>query len=823
MAGGYDMKTRRLPDGVPALLAVSAVLCVLAFLISWSDLGRPIPGLLLMRDPTGAIWHIAGETPAWWPGLRSAEIHHGDRVLEIDGHPLVPGVNYMALYEQAYARGAREIALQLRRDAQVFDARAPLVQYTPAMLFDIALPTLLIRVCILLLAVLVYRANPAAPLNRAVSTLGALMAVVLGTFLSSLELDCATWSCRTAEVGWLAATSFLGLSIWRAMMWLTAPPGRPPASRVFRVGELALTMIGGVAFCLYLGAKSLWWSGGWSPTVSILEQVGFALLVLSVFGTGFLALLCIVWAAFKGAGPRLRRQAQILTAGAAFSLPPIVVQLVGDIAQSGSWFFGLFDLRYLYLALPLALTFAVLRYQMFRSIHPLFLLALGLMGSGLVTGIAHWALRISGNIPPDVAPHVPATLILFGIALGVGVVSVALPRWVAWFFNWEGQRYVAVQRFLNRVAPRAEPATLPAEIATALVAELQVEQAALWLLGAQGELRLAASAHHVTPARESAPALLQPPPGALSALPAVIAPVDDQRAPAWLLPLSKAGFVAAAPLSAQGEVLGLLGLGLRWDEETFHRRDVEIVALIALQISLFLLNARQIEALRLVPRRVAEAQERERFRIAQELHDTIQQFLGRLPFHLELSRREIRANPAAAEARLERCIADIEQAARTARQIRSALAPTQLVKSFTGPLTDLVERFRVRSGVRVSVEIAPAVEALLPDEARYALFRVVQQALDNIEAHAGASAVRVVAVPDAGGVWLEIADNGCGFSPDQQARAVSEGHFGLLSMRARVESLGGVLHLESAPGHGTRIIIIVPARADDRPAAVEPA
>ncbi|WP_169239727.1 sensor histidine kinase [Candidatus Roseilinea sp. NK_OTU-006] len=806
------MKTNHAPFGVPALLAMSALLGLLAFWVSLGDLGRPFPGFLLIRDPSGTQWYIAQDTPSWWPGLRTGELLYADRVLAIDGHPLVPGLNYMALYAQAYARGAREITLRVARDGHVFDARAPIVLYTPAMLLDLTLPTVLVRLCVWLLAVLVYIANPAAPLNRAVSALGALIVVVIGTFFSGVNFDATGWPNRLMDVGWLAATSFLGLSIWQATMWFTAAPSERPAWRVLRAGQIVLLAGGVIALSPYLIAKVLWWTAGWSPMVGTLETIDFAMLNVCVFGAGFFALLRIAWTAWRATSPRRRRQSQILMIGFAFSLPPMIFQVNANITQAGAWFLsGPFDLRYLYLALPLALAFAVLRYQMLRSVHPLLLVVLALMGSGLVADVAQWALRVSGNIPPDADPGVSAVLIIIVITLGVGAVSVLLPRWAAWFFNWEGQRYMAVQQFLNRVMPRAEPATLPSEIAAALVAELQVEKAALWLLDAQGMLRLAAIARHTQAEAAEPPALLQPPAGALTVMPGVVMFLDHQRAPAWLAPLGQAGFVVVALLAAQGEALGLMGLGLRWDEETFHRRDVEIVALIALQVSLFLLNARRIEALREVPRRISEAQERERLRIAQELHDTVQQFLGRLPFHLELSRRDIRANPAAAEARLERCIADVEQAARVARQIRSNLAPTQLVNSLAGPLADLAERFRARAGAHVSVEIAPAVDDLLDVEARHALFRVAQQALDNVEAHAGASAVRVLAQPADHGVQLIIADNGRGFAPEDQARAVSEGHFGLPSMRARVESFGGRLTIDSAPGQGTRVVAWLPA------------
>ncbi|NJM41524.1 MAG: hypothetical protein HC853_12550 [Anaerolineae bacterium] len=91
---------------------------------------------------------------------------------------------------------------------------------------------------------------------------------------------------------------------------------------------------------------------------------------------------------------------------------------------------------------------------------------------------------------------------------------------------------------------------------------------------------------------------------------------------------------ALIPISVGDNHIGLLGLGSRTDEEMLHPRDLDIMQQIGQQCGLLLLNARQIEELQLLPRRVSEGQERERQKIAQELHDGPQQFLGGLAFNL---------------------------------------------------------------------------------------------------------------------------------------------------------------------------------------------
>jgi signal transduction histidine kinase len=99
----------------------------------------------------------------------------------------------------------------------------------------------------------------------------------------------------------------------------------------------------------------------------------------------------------------------------------------------------------------------------------------------------------------------------------------------------------------------------------------------------------------------------------------------------------------------------------------------------------------------------------------------------------------------------------------------------------------------------------------LSDEARHALYRVVQQALDNIEAHAHAQHVRVTLARTANDqICLCVEDDGRGFSAADAERWAADGHFGLRSMCARLESIGGCVTIDSAPGRGTRVVARLP-------------
>jgi signal transduction histidine kinase len=281
---------------------------------------------------------------------------------------------------------------------------------------------------------------------------------------------------------------------------------------------------------------------------------------------------------------------------------------------------------------------------------------------------------------------------------------------------------------------------------------------------------------------------------------------ESEPLPGWLEPLSRSGMIeVVTPLTISGSAIGLLGSGKRWDEEIFDERDLQITELIAQQAGLFLLTALQIEQLRQVPQEIATAQERERFKIAQELHDTVQQFLGRLPFFLEVSRSSARSNPEETEAILKRCIEDVDSAAKAVRQIRNNLAPLQLEKSLSQPLSQLIEHFSTRNNIHVDVSISPEVDTRLSTEARHALYRVVQQALDNIAAHAGASNVTISIEPVQERLHFSITDDGTGFSKAQRAAAEESGSFGLKSMEARITSQGGEFTIQAGAESGTRV------------------
>jgi signal transduction histidine kinase len=210
-------------------------------------------------------------------------------------------------------------------------------------------------------------------------------------------------------------------------------------------------------------------------------------------------------------------------------------------------------------------------------------------------------------------------------------------------------------------------------------------------------------------------------------------------------------------------------------------------------------------------KRLITLEEEERRRIARDLHDDLGQDLAGLAFGLEALER-LNGNlpaPAAAHVRLMR--QRVASATERVYDMIVSLRPSSLDDLGLGPaVRSLAERTLAPAGV--SFDLTPCeVNRRLPPEAETALFRIVQEALQNIVRHAQARHVRITlcALPD--GFEVEVADDGQGFDP---AAVRAEGHslrgMGLLGMRERAAQFGGRLQIVSQPAAGTRLRVELP-------------
>jgi signal transduction histidine kinase len=200
-------------------------------------------------------------------------------------------------------------------------------------------------------------------------------------------------------------------------------------------------------------------------------------------------------------------------------------------------------------------------------------------------------------------------------------------------------------------------------------------------------------------------------------------------------------------------------------------------------------------------RRVVEAQELERARLARELHDETGQALTSIL--LGLKPLEQSAEAEAVGAVRELVVSTLQNVRRLAVELRpSALDDFGLVPA----VERLSETFREQSGLEVDLAAHLGEERLLP-EAETTLYRVIQEALTNVVKHAGASRVSILLQRKQGAVVAVVEDDGSGFDPD----ATREDALGLAGMRERLALVGGKLQVESSPGRGTTIAAEVPS------------
>ncbi|KAF7599162.1 MAG: histidine kinase [Candidatus Dactylopiibacterium carminicum] len=238
-----------------------------------------------------------------------------------------------------------------------------------------------------------------------------------------------------------------------------------------------------------------------------------------------------------------------------------------------------------------------------------------------------------------------------------------------------------------------------------------------------------------------------------------------------------------------------------------------IVAICGLALNLS--TQRHAEArLRALAHQVVLSQETERARVARELHDGVSQLLVGVKYIFESVREHIQqcalqaSDPLASMT--DKGVARLNEVLREVRRISHDLRPTALDDlGLKAALAQTLDEFGIRTGLKVSFKAEDRPD--LPAPVATALFRVVQEALTNIERHAGASEVSVSLMARPRALRLSISDNGRGFDLDTVA-AQPRGGLGLASMRERIETLGGICLINSGL-QGTSIDVVLPASA----------
>lgn len=246
--------------------------------------------------------------------------------------------------------------------------------------------------------------------------------------------------------------------------------------------------------------------------------------------------------------------------------------------------------------------------------------------------------------------------------------------------------------------------------------------------------------------------------------------------------------------------------------EIVRRKAIELALRSSERIQTQMLEKSRLlqEQLRRLSHRIILTREEERRRISRELHDGITQTLVGINVNLETLARSASASPDVLRKKIVNTQHIVEKAVSIVHEFARELRPTSLDDlGLIVTLHSYLNDFMVRTGIRVRFMTSADVEKVDACQ-RTILYRIIQEALVNIDKHAQAQKVEVTIRKIDDLVHLEIADDGISFNV---ARALSKNtRLGLVGMRERAEMAGGVLVIESSPSQGTKITVTLPVK-----------
>lgn len=224
--------------------------------------------------------------------------------------------------------------------------------------------------------------------------------------------------------------------------------------------------------------------------------------------------------------------------------------------------------------------------------------------------------------------------------------------------------------------------------------------------------------------------------------------------------------------------------------------------------------SRQTESLAALSSHLDRAREADRAHIARELHDELGQELTALRYAVSLTQKRWERDPAALAPSLANLASLVLRAADTTRGLVRELRPRLLMEMGLGPAIEwLLGRIDTADGLKTRF-VCPSPLPELDAELAATAFRVVQEALTNTLRHAEATALTVTLTLGVDSLKLSLEDNGQGFDPDGLR---AHAGLGLVGMRERVRAVGGQFQLQSAPGRGTALTVVLPRMTPTEP------
>jgi signal transduction histidine kinase len=286
---------------------------------------------------------------------------------------------------------------------------------------------------------------------------------------------------------------------------------------------------------------------------------------------------------------------------------------------------------------------------------------------------------------------------------------------------------------------------------------------------------------------------------------------NETRIAALSSELQPQGSQIAVPLWSGGRVIGALTAAAP-EINAFTFEDVDLLEAVAAQIGgpiggALLYQETQLLAEQVRRREKEAAVLEERSRLARDLHDSVSQQLFSMTLTAQAARTQLEKNPSRAAEQLERLQETASAALAEMRALIFQLRPPALSdRGLIAALEQHIAMLGRREGLQVVLHASGDEQYAHGNE--QALFRIVQEALNNVQKHAGSCQVAIELLLADAQISLTIRDNGRGF---QLGAESSDGrHLGLVSMRERANEIGGRFAVQSQPGQGTIITVQIP-------------
>ena len=257
------------------------------------------------------------------------------------------------------------------------------------------------------------------------------------------------------------------------------------------------------------------------------------------------------------------------------------------------------------------------------------------------------------------------------------------------------------------------------------------------------------------------------------------------------------------PVGTRDEI-GLLAEAFNDMTESLKKREDDLKAL----NSALLMQDKERKAL---SKRLIDLLEKDREHVAMELHDHIGQTLTSLKINLEIMQGQLDPGHSSLEASLKSSRERAVQALRDIKQISRGLKPSVLdALGLVSSLRELLNEVKINTGINFKF-FTHRIPEKFGKEKELAIYRITQEALNNIIKHANAGTVFISLVEKDGKISLSIEDDGVGFELEKTMEFTDgRGYLGLLIMRERAEQLRGEFNIESKAGKGTLLLVEIP-------------